>query len=190
MDEVEAGINHHAAGSAGLSRWLPIEPNLPGVRVSATCVIKLLHSFHHCPHGFLSTCPTAPLQKCCVPLPGGFNMRTRGIITATHQNTQSNYPPHETTRHPETISPTYWFGVPLSRSSSIADRHRSGLRSNPNMNSGMILPSVVMAGWPLLVAYWLLRGAPPIIGAAYPDSEGRSESETRIGGAPGKQADA
>ena len=59
----------------------------------------------------------------------------------------------------------------------------------PNVNSGMIFPSVVMAGWPLLVAYWLLRGAPPIMRTAYPDSEG-SEPETRSGGALGKQADA
>jgi hypothetical protein len=58
------------------------------------------------------------------------------------------------------------------------------------MNSGMILTSVMFAGWPLLVAYWLLRGASLIMRTAYPDSEGRSEPETRIGGALGKQTDA
>ena len=30
-----------------------------------------------------------------------------------------------------------------------------------------IIPSVIMVGWPLLAAYWLIRGAPPINRLAY-----------------------
>ena len=29
--------------------------------------------------------------------------------------------------------------------------------------------ALVMVGWPLLVGYWLLRGAPPVVRIAYPD---------------------
>ena len=32
-----------------------------------------------------------------------------------------------------------------------------------------ILSALFMVGWPLAVAYWLLRGAPPISRLAYPD---------------------
>lgn len=31
------------------------------------------------------------------------------------------------------------------------------------------LSAVFMVGWPLAVAYWMLRGAPPISRLAYPD---------------------
>ena len=58
-----------------------------------------------------------------------------------------------------------------------------------NINSGAILASLVTAGWPLLVSYWLLRGAPPILCTAYPDASGSTEPETRIGNALAKKAD-
>ena len=29
--------------------------------------------------------------------------------------------------------------------------------------------ALMMVGWPLLVGYWLLRGAPPVARIAYPD---------------------
>jgi hypothetical protein len=50
-----------------------------------------------------------------------------------------------------------------------------------NMNSGAILPCLVMAGWPLLVSYWLLRGAPLIIRTAYPDASTSTEAQIQIG---------
>jgi hypothetical protein len=61
----------------------------------------------------------------------------------------------------------------------------------PSMNSGMILTSLAITGWPLLVAYWLLRGAPLIMRIAYPDGAGGgTEPETQIRGALAKKADA
>lgn len=38
-------------------------------------------------------------------------------------------------------------------------------------NAGMIIGPVLMVLWQLLVAYWLLRGAPPLVRIAYPGSE-------------------
>ena len=32
-----------------------------------------------------------------------------------------------------------------------------------------LIPSLILVGWPLLVAYWLLRGAPPLMRLAYGD---------------------
>jgi hypothetical protein len=52
-----------------------------------------------------------------------------------------------------------------------------GLTSVPMLFSavwggvGALVGSVLMVGWPLLVAWWLLSGARPIMGIAYPDSE-------------------
>jgi len=59
-----------------------------------------------------------------------------------------------------------------------------------NMNSGAILGCLVMAGWPLLVSYWLLRGAPPIMHIAYPDASASTEPETQIGRTLAKKTDA
>jgi hypothetical protein len=58
------------------------------------------------------------------------------------------------------------------------------------MNSGAILGCFVMAGWPLLVSYWLLRGAPPILRIAYPDASANTETEIQIGKTLPKKADA
>ena len=38
-----------------------------------------------------------------------------------------------------------------------------------HFNSGGFFSALIMVGWPLLVAYWLLRGAPPVARLAYPD---------------------
>jgi hypothetical protein len=40
-----------------------------------------------------------------------------------------------------------------------------------------------MVGWPLLVAFWLLRGAAIIMRTAYPDAPASTKDETQIGGA-------
>ncbi|MBP7825295.1 MAG: hypothetical protein KA236_01895 [Verrucomicrobia bacterium] len=51
-----------------------------------------------------------------------------------------------------------------------------------------LLISVLMVGWPLLVAYWLLRGAPLILRIAYPETTKTVEPE--LGGVCGHKADA
>ena len=48
----------------------------------------------------------------------------------------------------------------------------------PSMNIGSMFTSLVMAGWPLAVAYWLLRGAPLVMRIAYPDATGETNPET------------
>lgn len=48
----------------------------------------------------------------------------------------------------------------------------------PSGSVGSMFTSLVMAGWPLAVAYWLLRGAPLIMRIAYPDSTEASRQET------------
>lgn len=62
-------------------------------------------------------------------------------------------------------------------------------RAIPSLNFDDIFTTFAMVGWPLLIAYWLLRGAPLIMGIAYPDASGRAESEKQVGGAFGKKAD-
>ena len=61
-------------------------------------------------------------------------------------------------------------------------------RELPRINSDMIVMTLVSAGWPLLVAYWLLRGAPLVMGIAYPDATDSAKPETPIGGALEKSA--
>jgi hypothetical protein len=41
---------------------------------------------------------------------------------------------------------------------------------------GGLFIAVLMVGWPLLLAYWLLRGAPLLMRIAYPDERGPSET--------------
>lgn len=48
---------------------------------------------------------------------------------------------------------------------------------------GTILAGLLMVGWPLAVACWLLRGAPLIMRIAYPETPAGPKEETRIGGA-------
>ena len=60
----------------------------------------------------------------------------------------------------------------------------------PSMSVGIMFTSLVMAGWPLAVAYWLLRGAPLIMRIAYPDPPASTKTESQIGGAFAHKADA
>jgi|JI6StandDraft_1071083.scaffolds.fasta_scaffold768275_1 hypothetical protein len=53
-----------------------------------------------------------------------------------------------------------------------------------------IFAGFLMIGWPLAVAYWLLRGAPLIMRIAYPETPAGPKEETRIGGAIAHDADA
>lgn len=38
----------------------------------------------------------------------------------------------------------------------------------PHLFVRNVVPSLVLVGWPLAAAYWLLRGAPPLMRWAYP----------------------
>jgi hypothetical protein len=64
------------------------------------------------------------------------------------------------------------------------------VNSVPSFSLGNTLVGLFMAAWPLFVAYWLLRGAPLIMQTAYPDSPHDQKTETQIGGALGRKADA
>jgi hypothetical protein len=46
---------------------------------------------------------------------------------------------------------------------------------------GNLVVGVLTVGWPLLVAAWLLRGAPLLMNLAYPDRGGRSEGSVPFG---------
>jgi hypothetical protein len=39
----------------------------------------------------------------------------------------------------------------------------------PHFRGAGLFDALMMVGWPLLVGYWLLRGAPPVARVAYPD---------------------
>ena len=46
----------------------------------------------------------------------------------------------------------------------------SAIFMGPGHFSGVgFFSALMMVGWPLLVGYWLLRGAPPLARLAYPD---------------------
>jgi hypothetical protein len=60
----------------------------------------------------------------------------------------------------------------------------------PSVSVGGMFTSFVMAGWPLAVAYWLLRGAPLIMRIAYPNPPAAAKDETQIGGEFAHKADA
>jgi hypothetical protein len=59
----------------------------------------------------------------------------------------------------------------------------------PSMNIGSMFSSLVMAAWPLAVAYWLLRGAPLIMRIASADMPATTKDETKIEGVFGQKAD-
>jgi hypothetical protein len=42
----------------------------------------------------------------------------------------------------------------------------------PHIAWGNFIPALIMIGWPVLVAYWLIIGAPPLTRWAYPDDKG------------------
>jgi hypothetical protein len=60
----------------------------------------------------------------------------------------------------------------------------------PSINFGSMFTSLLMAGWPLAMAYWLVRGAPLIMRIAYPDTPASTKEETRIEGTLAHKADA
>ena len=63
----------------------------------------------------------------------------------------------------------------------------------PMLFSGAVIPFAVgglMVAWQLLLGYWFLRGAPPIMRIAYPEEAGHRESEQPVFGATEKKADA
>ena len=73
--------------------------------------------------------------------------------------------------------------------SSLPHRpHNAGHPFTTPMNLGGFLMGVFMVGWPLLVSYWLLRGAPLIMRIAYPDTA--EASEPRTGEVCGHKGDA
>ncbi len=52
---------------------------------------------------------------------------------------------------------------------------------------GNAIMCVLTVGWPLLVAWWLLRGAPLIMRLAYPDSDIDTQASQDIGSPTGKK---
>jgi len=42
----------------------------------------------------------------------------------------------------------------------------------PHFYARNIVPSLLLVGWPLLLGYWFLRGAPPLARLAYPEESG------------------
>src|SRR5258706_8355375 len=55
-------------------------------------------------------------------------------------------------------------------------------------NPGGVFASFALAGWPLLVAYWLLRGAPLLMRIAYPKPDKHSEDEEDVAAAMGQKS--
>jgi len=51
--------------------------------------------------------------------------------------------------------------------------HELGPHAHEPMNVSRLLSALFMAGWPLFVAQWLIRGAPLILQLAYPDMPAR-----------------
>jgi len=54
---------------------------------------------------------------------------------------------------------------------------------------GNTIIGILIVGWPLVVAYWLIRGAPLLMRIAYPDPPASTKDETQIGGAFPHKAD-
>jgi hypothetical protein len=54
---------------------------------------------------------------------------------------------------------------------------------------GNAFTGLLMVGWPLAVAYWLLSGAPLIMRIAYPDADGNPQAGPEVVGAVGKKTD-
>jgi hypothetical protein len=56
-------------------------------------------------------------------------------------------------------------------------------------NFGNLIAGLLSVGWPLGVAYWLLRGAPLLMRIAYPETDERFASRQGIGTIKGEKAD-
>ena len=50
-----------------------------------------------------------------------------------------------------------------------------------------LMPSLLIVGWPLVIGYWLLRGAPWLMRAAYPDEPRPATRPFATGAEPGRQ---
>jgi hypothetical protein len=48
-----------------------------------------------------------------------------------------------------------------------------------NGSLGGIVPVLVLVAWPFAVAFWLLRGGPPIMQISYPDTPAASRNEAK-----------
>lgn len=49
----------------------------------------------------------------------------------------------------------------------------------PHFQFRTLFPSVVLIGWPLFIAWWLIRGAPWIMRIAYPEQTNQPDNEFR-----------
>ena len=47
----------------------------------------------------------------------------------------------------------------------------------PHFVFSNLFAALLMVGWPFLVAYWLIRGAPPLMRLAYPDEKSTGADE-------------
>jgi hypothetical protein len=65
--------------------------------------------------------------------------------------------------------------------------HELGPHAEEPMNVGRLLSALFMVGWPLLLAQWLVRGAPFIMQIAYPETPVRQQD---VGAAVREKADA
>ena len=46
----------------------------------------------------------------------------------------------------------------------------------PQMKFAAIIPSLIAIGWPLFIAWWMVRGAPWLMRLAYPEERGSAPS--------------
>lgn len=51
------------------------------------------------------------------------------------------------------------------------------------LNFHSIIPSIIMVGWPLVVAFWMIRGAPWLMRLAYRDEPNTPSAPTSSAGA-------
>ena len=68
--------------------------------------------------------------------------------------------------------------------------HRIGPDMTQHGNLGGFVIGVAMVAWPLLVAYWLLRGAPLVVRIAYPQSSAGTTDAKPTGGVLGHNVNA
>ena len=62
--------------------------------------------------------------------------------------------------------------------------------SVPSGNFGGMFTGVVIAGWPLTVSFWLLRGAPFLMRIAYPEPLSGREGQAPNQGVSGQSVEA
>ena len=57
----------------------------------------------------------------------------------------------------------------------------------PHFNFRTLIPSLFIVGWPLLIGWWLIRGAPWLMRLAFPADVDRPAQAERTGGSPFQQ---